>query len=186
MFDEGDTIARPRRLVFWTSVAALMVLPVVVLRAFEGGEWDPGDAIFLAILFGGVALAYEIAARVPGRRAYPAAVGIAVAAVLLNAWINLAVGIIGSEDNPANFIYHALIAVALVGSVVAGFRPLGMAHAMAATAGAQALAFVAALAAGLGFTGPITVFFTGLWLISAGLFLRAARYSAPAGAAVKS
>nr|MBA3525748.1 hypothetical protein [Sphingomonas sp.] len=32
-----------------------------------------------------------------------------------------------------------------------------------------------ALIAGLGFTGPITVFFTALWLIAAWLFQRAGR-----------
>ena len=36
------------------------------------------------------------------------------------------------------------------------------------------LPFVVALGAGFGFTGPITIFFVSLWLISAGLFRRAA------------
>ena len=45
---------------------------------------------------------------------------------------------------------------------------------MAATSVAQALAFVIALIAGLGFTGPITVFFAALWLIAAWLFRKAA------------
>ena len=37
-----------------------------------------------------------------------------------------------------------------------------------------------ALAAGLGFTGPITVFFCSLWLTAAALFRRAARAAARA------
>ena len=65
--------------------------------------------------------------------------------------------------------------MAAVGALLARFRPAGMALAMVAAAVAQILAFAFALAAGLGFTGPITVFFAALWLISASLFRKAAR-----------
>jgi hypothetical protein len=50
-----------------------------------------------------------------------------------------------------------------------------MARALVATALAQALVAAIALIAGLGFAGPITVCFAALWLISAGLFRKAAR-----------
>jgi hypothetical protein len=50
-----------------------------------------------------------------------------------------------------------------------------MALAMVAAAGAQAAAFVAAIVSGAGFTGPITIFFVTLWLLSAWLFREAAR-----------
>ncbi len=49
-----------------------------------------------------------------------------------------------------------------------------MARAMVAAAIAQVLVFVFALVGGLGFTGPITVFFTALWLIAGWLFRKAA------------
>ena len=52
-------------------------------------------------------------------------------------WINLAVGIIGSEDNPANLMYGGVLAVGVAGAVAARFRPGGMARALAATALAQ-------------------------------------------------
>jgi hypothetical protein len=71
------------------------------------------------------------------------------------------------------------------------FRPHGMARALAATALAQALVGVIALAAGIGSTAPsfpeaivfLTGFFAELWLISAWLFRKAARERTPAGAA---
>lgn len=159
-----------------------MLLPVLALRSIEEVAWDPGDFMFLAILLGGVGIAYELAARVTDRSAYLAAAAIALAAAFLSTWINLAVGIIGSEDNPANWIYAGVLAVALAGAALARFRPLGMARAMVAAAIAQALAFVTALAAGLGFTGPITVFFAALWLMAAWLFRRSAREQTPARA----
>ena len=71
-------------------------------------------------------------------------------------------------------IYAAVIGVALAGAAFAGFRAAAMARAMIATALAQGASFLVALGAGFGFTGPITIFFVSLWLISAWLFRRAA------------
>lgn len=169
-----DLILEPRRRVILVAlVGALMVVPVAVWRLIDGAKSDPGDFIFLAILLAGVALALEVAARVKAGRAYTAGAGLALVAASLSIWINLAVGIIGSEDNPVNLMYGGVIAVALVGALIARFRPRGMAFAMAGAAVAQLLAFIGALAAQVGFTGPITIFFVALWLIAAWLFGRA-------------
>jgi hypothetical protein len=46
-----------------------------------------------------------------------------VAAFIL-IWMNLAVGIIGSEDNPANLMYGGVLAVAIVGAFMVRFRPM--------------------------------------------------------------
>ena len=126
-----------------------------------------------------------------GNIAYRAAVGVAVAAAFILVWMNLAVGIIGTEDNPANLMYGGVLAVGIIGAVIARFQPDGMARALVATALAQALVAVIALIAGLGSTGPswpwsiviLTGFFAALWLISAWLFRKAAREQTPAGAA---
>lgn len=168
-----------KRIGLWAIAAALMAVPVAIERALNGIEWDVGDAMFLCILLTGLAVAGELAARAPARRAFAVGTGIAFVAALLQAWINLAVGVIGSEDNPANFIYAAVIAVALGGAIFARFRPADMARAMIAAAVAQLAAFAVALAGGLGFTGPITVFFTSLWLIAGWSFRRAASQDLP-------
>ena len=160
-----------QRIAVWAGATALMALPVIAMR---GGLGDPSDFVFLAILLAVLGGAYELSARVPRRLAYRAAIGLALAAALLHSWVNLAVGIVGSEDNPANLIYYTVLAVAVAGALLARFQPDGMARAMTAAAVAQVLVFVAALASGLGFTGPVTVFFTGLWLLSASLFRKAA------------
>ena len=105
--------------------------------------------------------------------------------------MNGAVGVIGTESDDANLMYGGVLAVGVIGAVIARFRPDGMARALFATALAQALVAVIALIAGLGSTGPIwprgililTGFFTALWLISAWLFREAARERTPAGAA---
>jgi hypothetical protein len=172
--ENGREFREPRRWVVWSGAAALMVLPVLALRDFSDPASDPEDFMFLVILLSGVALAYELGARTPDRRAYFAGVCMALAASLGSIWINLAVGIIGSEDNPANYIYAGVTAVAFAFASIGRFEPVGMARAMVAAAIAQVLVFVFALVGGLGFTGPITVFFTALWLIAGWLFRKAA------------
>jgi hypothetical protein len=106
--------------------------------------------------------------------AYRAGAGVALLAALLLFWINGAVGIIGSEDNPANLMYGGILLVAACGALLARLRPGGMALAMKVTGIAQFAVFVVAWAAGWAFTGPITLFFYALWLTSARLFRKAA------------
>jgi len=152
-----------------------MVLPVLAVRGTDGLARDPGDLAFLALLLAGAGIAHELAENLPNRLAYRAAVGLALAATALLVWINLAVGIIGNEGNPDNLIYAGVLVVAVTGALGARLKPRGMARAMVATAVAQLLAFVVALVGGLGFTGPITLFFATLWLSAARLFGKAER-----------
>ena len=163
------------RLAIWGGLGALMLLPPLAIELMDEAAGDPGDFIFGAVLLAGMGLALEVAARVPDRRAHLAGGVLALLTASAQAWINLAVGVIGDEDDPANLMYFAVLAVAAAGAVLSRLRPLGLAYAMCAAAAAQIGTFVAALVLGLGFTGPITVFFTALWLISAWLFRRAAR-----------
>ena len=77
-------------------------------------------------------------------------------------------------DNDANLMYFGVLAIGLIGGIVAHFEPRGMERAMYATAGAQIVVFVIALVAGWGFTGPITAIFVAMWLGSGLLFQKAA------------
>src|SRR5215210_7202743 len=154
-------------------------------------DWDETDfAVMGAMLFSACG-ACELAARMTGDVAYRAAVGVAVVAAFILIWMNLAVGIIGSEDNPANLMYGGVLAAGILGALLVRFQPHGMARTLAATALAQALVAVIALMAGLGSTGAnwprvivvLTGFFTALWLVSAWLFRKAAREQTCEGAA---
>jgi hypothetical protein len=135
---------------------------------------EPDELVFAGAIVLCVGLAYEIATRLPARLAYAAGLALVVLTCLSIVFANGAVGIIGSEDNPQNRIFFAPIAVAVAGAFVALLRPRGLAWAMAATAASQVGVFVFAWAAGYGFTGPISVFFTAMWLIAGGLFRRSA------------
>ena len=98
-------------------------------------------------------------------------------------WLSAGVGIIGRDGDPANLLYVGVLATGLLGALIARFRPAGMARALQATAVAQVLVAVIALAAGFGSAVPrwwldilgLTAFFVLLWLLSARLFRKAAQ-----------
>jgi hypothetical protein len=133
-------------------------------------NWDLSDFIIFAAMLAAVGSAFELAARMTPNRAYRAAAGVALGAAFLLIWVNGAVGIIGNEENPANLMYGGVLAVGLIGAVVARGRPKEMARVMIATAFAQILVAVIALIAGLGYTFVVTGLFVALWLTSAWLF----------------
>jgi hypothetical protein len=127
-------------------VAIFLAVACLLLIPFLGGwPWDETDYIVAGGLLLGTALAYEFVSRKRGNIAYRIASGVALFTALLLVWINLAVGVIGSEDNPANLLYGGVLAVGLVGALIARFQPSGMARALLAMAIAQALVPVIAI-----------------------------------------
>ncbi|MCH8913537.1 MAG: hypothetical protein IIA33_08235 [Planctomycetes bacterium] len=163
------------------ATAFILLLPLLAMQFTDEVVWDLADFAVAGVLLFGTGLTYELIARKAGPIAHRAAVGVAVAAALLLVWINLAVGIIGNEGNPANLMYIGVLVVGIIGALIARFQPHGMARALFATALAQMLVAVIALAARLGTSGPVwprdvliaTGFFATLWLGSALLFRRA-------------
>ena len=167
--------ARLWRALYWSFAALVLLVPglATIFAGFMG--WSASDFVFAGVLTGLTGLVLEVALRTSRDFAYRMAVGVALAAAFLLIWINAAVGIIDGEGNPANLMFAGVLAVALVGSLVARLRARDMATAMVVTAGAQALVFAIAAATGQGFIPIVTMFWCALWLGSAALFARAAR-----------
>ena len=171
------------------ATAFILMLPLLVMQVTDQVVWDLADFAVAGALLVGTGLMYELAARKAGNIAYRAAVGVALAAALLLVWINLAVGIIGEPDELANGMYVGVLAVGIIGAIIARFQPHGMARALFATALAQALVAVIALIFGLGSpaSGPLEILalngsFVALFVGSALLFRYAAREQPPADA----
>jgi hypothetical protein len=172
----------------WGGAAFLLLLPLAAMQFTGEVNWDETDFVVFGAMLAVACGTYELAARMTGNRAYRAAVGVAVAAAFILVWVNLAVGIIGSEDNPANLMFGGVLAVGIIGAAIARFKPGGMARALVATALAQALVAVIALIAGMQHAGDsrasetfgISAIFVALWLTSAWLFRKAAREQTPA------
>ena len=142
-------------------------------------NWTPTDYLFAAALVGIVALVFAAVARRSTSGTYRAAAALALLTAFMLVWANAAVGIIGSEDNPANRLYHALLAVGIVAAALVRGRPRPMARVMAAMAAGLLVIDGIAIVGGLGWAGPLTWLFPALWLLAAWLFRRAAGASVP-------
>jgi hypothetical protein len=166
----------------------MLLLPLVAMQFTDEVNWSETDFIVAGALIGGTGLTFELAARATANHAYRAAVGLALAAAFLLIWLNLAVGIIGTEDSPLNLIFGAVLATGIIGAIIVRWQSVGMARAMLATALAQLLVAVITPTAGARSMAPVwwlTGCFTALWLGSAWLFRKAAREQTPASPAPK-
>lgn len=164
------------RLLMWGGAAALLSLPLIAMQFTDEVNWSPFDFLvfgaMLAVACGGGELAVRLSR---GNRLYRVGAFAAIAGGFLLVWVNLAVGFIGSENNPANLMYAGVLGIGVLGACIGRFRPRGMARAMLATAAAQLAAGVIAQVNGMEHPWPATAVFTALWLGSAGMFARAAR-----------
>lgn len=141
--------------------------------------------------FGLIASLHELAALEKGNQemmsldnnqVYRLAVGVALASTFMLVWLSLGVGIIGADGDRANIMYFGVVAVGIIGSLIARFQPRGMARALIAMAIVQMVVLVVALIARLGepWSGPLELlglngFFIALFAGSAWLFRHAER-----------
>ena len=180
--NRGGQRVNPWRIAAWSVPVIILVLPLVAMQFTDEVAWTLFDFVFAGVLLFGIGFIFELVVRRMDNLAYRAGAGLALAAALLIVWITGAVGIIGNEDHPANLLYFGVLAVGMIGALIARFQADGMARAMFATAFVHALVGVIALAAGWGTTGPIwpldilglTGFFVAMFAGSALLFRKAA------------
>lgn len=174
------------------ATGLLLLIPLVAMQFTREVNWTFSDFVFAGVLLFGTGLTYLLIARKWNSTAYKLGVGVGVAAGLMLVWANAAVGLVGSEDNPVNLLYGGVLLVALIGAIVARFRPRGMSNAMFAAS----LTYVAVTLIGLFVWKPtgaaaepsvhlvnVVVFnavFASIWAVSGWLFRRAdAAGSAP-------
>jgi hypothetical protein len=177
------------RLIGWSLVVGLLITPAIAMRFTDEIQWTAADFLFAGIVLIGAGATAELLVRASHSWSYRLGAGLAVLASVLLLWLNGAVGIIGSEEHPANLLYLGVILATFVGAVVSRFRPRGLSAAMSAAAILQAVIGVLAVLRGWGegsenWPRPIivlSVLFCLLWLASAALFHRAARALIDAG-----
>jgi hypothetical protein len=161
--------------------AFILLLPLLAMQFTNEVAWGLADFVFAGALLFGAGLTYELVARKAGNLAYRLAVGVALATAFILIWVNLAVGLIGSEDELANLMYIGVLAVGIIGALIVRFQTRGMARVLLATALAQVLVTMIALVAGMQHYPGSSVFeilgvngfFIALWVGSALLFRQA-------------
>ncbi|MBD3162047.1 MAG: hypothetical protein GF346_07105 [Candidatus Eisenbacteria bacterium] len=168
------------RLVVVTGL--LLLIPLVAMQLTDEVVWSPADFILAGILLFGAGLASQRLARKGIHVTYRVAAGVALGAALLLIWANLAVGLIGPEDNPANLLYGGVLLIGFAGAAIARLKARGMAWTLFAMALVQASIPMIALILWKPQVTPteggldavfVTVFFVFLFLLSGFLFRRA-------------
>lgn len=162
------------RIIAWGFAALLLALPAIAMQFTREVNWGPEDFTVMGLMIGGTGFLIEVAVRLSAHWAYRTGAFVALLGIFFLIWVNLAVGVIGSEDNQLNAMFAAVPLTAAVGTLLAGFAARGMRWALVATAVVQAGIGGAAWYHGYNIL-PFTAVMTGLWLFSASLFGRAAR-----------
>ena len=162
------------RLLMWTGLLGLWLLPIIAKRFTDEVQWSWMDHLFWAFLLGIPGLLVDIVSRMTTNWFYRGGVVIALGTSFVITWANLAVGIVGNEENPVNLIFFGVVAIAMLGSPLVGFRAPRLRWVFYLTAAAQALSALVALQA-----EPFVLVFCGvttaLWLTAATLFGQAAK-----------
>lgn len=169
----------------WIGAALFFLLPVIGQLAVDGFRWGPGDFVMFATMLVVLCSLYEVASRISGSLAYRTAAGIVLLSCFALVFINLAVGIIGSEDHPANMMYFAVVLPGFLAALFVRFSPAGMVRVMIMMGVAQII--VAIVGASVAWTTPdadpnrplgtlvLSGAFALAWLLSAYLFNIAAK-----------
>lgn len=166
------------RIMGWSVCAILLVLPLVAMRFTDEVNWTESDFIVTGVMLGSAGFSVELLVRQSSSHAYRIGAVLAVLAGFLTVWANLAVGMIGDEDNPYNLLFGGVLLIAMIGAVLARFRAGGMALALLVTAAAQTAVGAFGLTADIS-GGVLSMAFAGLWLLAAALFWNTAREPAP-------
>lgn len=106
--------------------------------------------------------------------------GLVVLATFLLIWVNGAVGIIGSPDNPANLMFAGIIMIVAGGALISRFNSRGLALTCLTAAAAHVVIALTALITQAGSGSDIwpvdalgaSAIFILIWLSAAGLFWR--------------
>jgi hypothetical protein len=164
------------------TTGLILTAPLVAMQYTDEVNWTAFDFVAAATLLIGSGLMADFFVRKSRNHAYRTGGALAVATGLVVVWVNLAVGIIGNEDHPANELFFVVLLIGMVGAFVARYQARGMSIALFATAIAQALAPVIALtiwslplSTGLVKAFTFNTFIALSFATSARLFARAAR-----------
>lgn len=156
------------RLAMWGALAALLSIPAIFRF-----PWTASDFVIMGILFASVGLGIEFLVRRSGSNAFRLGSVVAVLTAFMTEWVNLAVGMIASEDNPYNLYFMAIPLVVFTAAALVRFEARRTAWIMAGAAAAQLALALGGLNVDLRGAG-FSSFFAFLWLVAAALFWSAA------------
>jgi len=162
------------RMVMWGGAALLLSLPAIAMAWFPaaGVDWSGSDFVLMGVMLFIACAVVEVGAHLADNFPYLGGVILAVGAGFVTVWANIAVGMIGDEGNPVNLVFLAILAFAVLGTLVARFQARGMVKVMLVTGAMQALVGLVVALVGLDETRAaiLTAGFALPWFLSAGMF----------------
>ncbi|MBO6535095.1 MAG: hypothetical protein JJ966_02655 [Balneolaceae bacterium] len=127
------------------GASLIVLIPLIAMQFTSEVVWTLSDFIIgWAILFS-IGFAYQAIARKSQQVTFKIATGIATFTTLFIIWANLAVGIIGNEENPLNLLYFGVVLLAIFGSYIASLKAKAMFRVMMSVAALHAFVSVIGL-----------------------------------------
>jgi len=117
--------------------AGILLIPFFGNIYVDGWNWHWYTFVLAGTLLFGAGLTYEFVAKRMSNKAYKFAVGLAVGTAFILSWGNMVR--VSESENPANLMYYGVLAVGVIGALIARFEPRGMARTLFAMALAQML-----------------------------------------------
>lgn len=159
------------RIFGWGGAGALLITPLIAMQFSEEVKWDETDFLVAAIIFAVVGGLVELTVRLTANWLSRVAAFFAILAGFMVIWSNLAVGMIGNEDNPINLLFGAVLAIAVLGACLSRIHRKVLSHAMLAAGTVQATIGILAGILGSDFRGGVfTIILSLPWLVSSALF----------------
>ncbi|GGD43646.1 hypothetical protein [Croceicoccus pelagius] len=94
--ERSDPLHGLPRVLMWSVIGALLLLPAIAMQFTREVHWGPGDFLFAALLLGGLGLGVEwIMRRIGGQTFRIAGIGVLLLTIML-IWAEGAVGIFGA------------------------------------------------------------------------------------------
>jgi hypothetical protein len=154
----------------WIGAGLLWLAPLVAMQFTEEVRWDVFDFAVFGVMLAVAASLFDLATRLGGTLSRRAAFALTIGTGFVMTWANLAVGLVGSEDDPINLMFWAPLVVAFLGGVLVRFRPRPFSLVLVVTAVAQMAPAVIAAVMGWGLALAPAAFFSVLWLGATALF----------------
>ncbi|MEY3338358.1 MAG: hypothetical protein RL245_1350 [Pseudomonadota bacterium] len=170
-------MVKPKKwqMVMWGLSAAVLALPAIAMQFSKEIAWGPEDFAVVGALLALLCLTVELAARTSSKRYFLAGVVLAGIGGFALIFINVAVGIIGSEEDPRNLVFYSIPALGFLGALITRFKSTVLVRLLVIMSAIQLSAAFLAPVDMRHIMIPFTGIFVGLWLSSALLIQRSTR-----------
>ncbi|WP_069132144.1 hypothetical protein [Rhodohalobacter halophilus] len=134
--------------ILFLFTTALLLIPFTAMQFSKDVVWSLSDFIIAGILIFGTGLSYILITNLFKSSTFRIAVGFSLLSGLFLIWSNMAVGLIGSENNPINLLYFLVIFTGIAGAFISRFKPRGLANTMFSAATVTFVIAISALLTG--------------------------------------